>query len=148
MTASTRWTLIIVGLLGGNLLAMALLIGSSQTSRAQVIPEYYQRAVRFDDEIDDASRARDLGWQIRASLERDAITVEVADRAGKPVVGVVHVHGFQRAHAANRFEVDLAAIADGRYRIARANELGVHDLDVVVERGSSRFVAHVVIEAR
>jgi len=148
MTAATRWTLIIVGLLAGNLVAMAVLVGASRMSSAQVIPGYYERAVRFDDQIDEAERARQLGWRVDATIDRDVITVVVVDAAGLPIVGRVHVRGFQRAHAANRFEVELPLVAAGRYRLEHANERGVHDLEVVIERDTARFVEPFVIEVR
>lgn len=149
MSPALRWTVIVVGLLAGNLIAMAVLIVSSKAEGAQVIPAYYERATKFDTEIDDAVRARELAWDVDATLDRGSISVEARDTVGMPIVaGRVRVRGFQRSHAAARFDVELRAVAPGRFAIERANEAGVHDLEIVVERGGVRFVAHRVVETR
>jgi nitrogen fixation protein FixH len=149
VSPALRWTLIVVGLLVGNLIAMAVLIVSSKAEGAQVIPAYYERATRFDGELDDAERARELSWDVGATLDRTSIVVEARDAVGLPiVVGRVYVRGFHRAHASARFDIELRAIAPGRFAIERTNDTGVHDLEITVERGNVRFVAHRVVEAR
>lgn len=57
MSAKLRWVLIIVGFLVSNALAMGFLVMASSTSRAQVIPDYYAKAARFDEKIDQACAA-------------------------------------------------------------------------------------------
>jgi nitrogen fixation protein FixH len=149
VTATVRWTIVIFGLLIGNLVAMAILIVSAKVSGAQVIPEYYERAVQYDHEIDGAARSRELAWRVQATLEQAAIEVDVRDASNAPIANArVVVRGFHRARASARFEHVLQPRAPGRYAIGRANEVGVHDLEIVVERGDARFVAHRVVELR
>ena len=54
MSAKLRWVLIIVGFLMANTLAMGFLVMASRTSRAEVIPDYYAKAARFDEKVDQA----------------------------------------------------------------------------------------------
>jgi nitrogen fixation protein FixH len=147
-SAAAKWTLIIVGLLVGNVLAMGALIVAASSDRAQIIPSYYQRAVAYDDELDAAEDSRRLGWQVATTID-DMLVVAANDSSGLPISGArVRVAGFQRSHAAARFELELAATTPGRYQIAGTWEPGVHDLIVTVTRGDDTFVSRVVAEAR
>jgi len=42
MTARTKWTLAIVGLLLGNILAMVTLATLANIGKSQVVPSYYE----------------------------------------------------------------------------------------------------------
>lgn len=148
MSAAAKWTLIIVGLLVGNGVAMGALIFAASSDRVQIIPAYYQRAVAYDGELDAAEDSRRLGWYVTATID-GTLVVEARDPFGLPISGArVRVAGFQRARAAARFELALAETMPGRYQIAGAWERGVHDLVVTVIRGADTFVARLVAEAR
>ena len=58
MNAKVRWALIIIGFLVSNALAMGFLVLASTTSRAEVIPDYYEKAARFDETMELAARER------------------------------------------------------------------------------------------
>jgi nitrogen fixation protein FixH len=133
MTATTRWVLAIVGLLAGNVVAMVILIAASQDGGSQVIPHYYDKAVHYDDQIDQAARNARLGWSITASLDAGAIAI-----AGAPPGARVHVTGYPRAHADRTF-----AFAGPR---APAPAHGWLDLTITVERGGDMFVQHQALE--
>lgn len=146
MSAATRWTLVIVGLLVGNLAAMAALIVSSSTNRPQLIPAYYDRAVAYNDELDDAERSRRLGWQATASILDGRLDVKMRDASGALLRDArIHVVGVSRARAAARF--DIALDANGRSS-EQLGSTGVYDLEVSATRGGDRFVARIVVEAR
>jgi nitrogen fixation protein FixH len=150
MSAATRWTVAIVGLLGGNVLAMAALAVSAQHGTAQVIPGYYDKAVHYDDAIDEAARSRALGWSAEVSVVAGTIEVLVRDRAGAMLSGArVHVDGYQRSVAADRFDVELVSAGEGTYRAAlHGRRLGWHDLTIAVEHGGQRFTTRATTEAR
>jgi len=149
MSPAARWVLAIVGLLAANVLAMVVLAVTSSVDRPEVIPEYYQRAAHYDDEIDQAAANRALAWQATARVDRDTIAVDVRDASGAPLVGAeVRVAGYQRAHATDAYDVALPAVAPGRYRADHAGRLGTHDLEIVVVRGAARFVARRTVEIR
>ena len=58
MSAARRWTLIIAGLLVGNVVAVAVLFGFAHGgAQSQVVPDYYRRAVDWDRDLPGERRA-------------------------------------------------------------------------------------------
>jgi nitrogen fixation protein FixH len=150
MNAATKWTVAIVTLLGGNVLAMAALAVGAQHGTAQVIPGYYQKAAHYDDAIDEAARSRALGWSVEASIVAGTIEVRVRGRDGAMLGGArVQVEGYQRSRADDRLELELGPVGPGIYRgVLHGSRLGWHDLTIAVERGGERFTERVTTEAR
>jgi len=149
VTSSLRWVLAIVGLLAANAIAMAVLAVTATTREAQVIPAYYDQATHYDEVIDEAARSGELAWHASATIDHGAIVVELRDATGAAIAGArVRVAGYQRSRAVDRFTVELAALAAGRYRGVTDSGKGVHDLVITAERGAARFVERVVVEAR
>lgn len=141
MNATVRWILIIVGLLVSNALAVGYLILASSTSRADVIPDYYAKATRYDNEIDQAAKNRALGWTVTAE---PGLSIEVRDAAGQRVTGArVTVATTSRA-TGQRAALELVE-HDGRY-IAAHRVRGLEDLAITVERGGERFTARALVE--
>ena len=127
MSASTRWIVAIIGLLAGNLLAMALLIGAARLDQPKIIPEYYDKAVHYDDAIDQAAKNRALGWQVTPRWTGE-LTADVRDRDGRPLEGAV-------------------VTIDKQPRSERQRG-GVYDLTITVRRGSDVFVQTATAEAQ
>lgn len=150
MSAAKKWTIAILVLLGGNLAAMVVLATTATRDDAQVIPGYYEKAVRFDDTIDEASRSAALGWSAAPTLIASTIEVRVTDRDGNALAGArVRVAGYPRARAVDRIESDLVASAPGVYRAAVSGERrGIHDLTITVEREGQRFTQQTTVEGR
>jgi nitrogen fixation protein FixH len=141
MTATVRWILIVVALLVSNALAMGYLVLASSTSRADVIPDYYAKSTRFDQEIDQAAKNRALGWRVEALA---GMTLDIRDGAGNPITGArVRVSAKARA-TGHATELELVE-RDGRY-IAAHRVHGLEDLAILVERGGERFTAHAIVE--
>lgn len=149
MTPGMRWLFAIGGLLVGNAIAMVILAVVAGNGGTQVIPSYYDRAAHFDDEIARASASRALGWHAEVSIAAGAIDVAMSDAAGHAVDGArVRVTGYQRAHAGEPVDVELAAVGVGRYRVGVHERRGWHDLTVVADRGDAHYQQRVAIEAR
>jgi nitrogen fixation protein FixH len=149
MTAAMRWWLAIGGLLAANVIAMVLLAVVANDGGTQVIPAYYDRAVHFDDEIDRASASRALGWHAEVAIAAGAIDVTMSDASGHAVDGArVRVTGYQRAHAGDPVDVELARVGGGHYRAGLRERRGWHDLTVLAELGDAHYQQHVAIEAR
>ena len=150
MTAKRQWVLAIVGLLGGNALAMVLLLVSARSGGgAQVIPNYYERAARFDDTLDQAARNRALGWKIAVAIEGDTVTIDARGSTGAPLAGArVRVAGHHRSQVAHGFELEAAAIVPGRHRAVVPGPIGHHDLTIAVEHGGARFVESATVDVR
>jgi len=148
MSAKRNWTLAIVGLLGGNLIAMAIIAVVAHADQAQIIPAYDVAAANYDATMDEAARSRALGWSASTELRAGVVEVRVLDATGAVLRDArVVVRGYPRAHAAARFEVELVSVGDGSYR-APLKATGWHDLTIVVERGGLVFSQRTVAEAR
>ena len=127
MSARARWILAIVGLLGGNLVAMAVLMGAAHSGASQVIPAYYDKAVHYNYALDQAARNRELGWHVTPRWI-GVFVADVVDCDGNPVVGAT---------------VDIVS----RPRVA-GQQRGLYDLTIAVTRGRDLFVESATAEAR
>lgn len=127
MSAGARWILAIVGLLGGNLVAMAVLMGAAGSGPSQVIPAYYDKAVHYNDALDQATRNRELGWHVTPRWN-GAFVADVVDRDGHQLVGAT---------------VDIVS----RPRVV-GQQRGLYDLTIAVTRGRDVFVETATAEAR
>jgi nitrogen fixation protein FixH len=149
MKPHLRWRFAIVGLLGGNVLAMVILAITANNGGTQVIPGYYAKAARYDDEMARSVVSQALGWHAEVAMTRGTIDVTVADAAGHAIDGAqIRVTGYQRAHASEPIDVVLLAVGPGRYRAGVRERRGWHDLVVVADRGGAHYTQHVVVEAR
>lgn len=149
MTPGLRWLLAIGGLLAANVVAMVILAVVANNGGTQVIPAYYDKAVHYDDEIDRASASRALGWHAEVAIAAGSIDVTVSDATGHAVEGAqVRVTGYQRAHAGEPVDVQLATVGGGHYRAGVHERLGWHDLTVVADRGGAHYLQRVAVEAR
>ena len=149
MSPARAWLLAIGGLLGANVLAMVVLATAASTRRAEVIPDYYERAVRYDDALAEAARSRALGWSAAVAFGPAALEVVVRDARGDALDGArVLVSGYHRARPAAAFARELDGDGDGRYRAAFPGRArGWYDLEVVVEHAGARFLAPASVEA-
>jgi nitrogen fixation protein FixH len=148
MTAGAKWIFAIVGLLVGNVLAMVLLFVAAHHGSSQVIPSYYERAVHYDDAIDQAAHNRALGWRVDAAIAHGEIVATALDRDGAPLDGAhVHITATARGRRLAPVDSDLVAGGAGRYRGAPTATRGWHDLTIVVERDGARYVREVAVEA-
>ena len=140
MKASMKWTIAIVGLLVGNVLATVVLATVANAGKSQVIPNYYDHAAHFDDAIDEAAQSAKLGWRVTASIVDGAAEVRAVDAGGQPITGAaVRCSGYPRAHADRTFDVSLAG-ENGIYRAPLPDAAdGRYDLRVVVDRGGEHF---------
>lgn len=150
MSSALKWILAIVALLGGNVVMMVVLAVAANSGDAQVIPDYYAQATRYDETMAEASHSRALGWTAAATLTGSTLEITVLDADGHPLDGAhVAVAGYQRAHADGRYALELAPTGPGTYQGALADaRVGVHDLALVVAREDQRFTTQLVVEAR
>jgi nitrogen fixation protein FixH len=143
-----KWIVGVVGLLAANVIAMAILAVTANAGKAQVIPAYYDQALRYDDVLDDAAKSRALGWKVDASIVGGSLEVVVRDATGAVITGATaKAKGYQRTRADAPFEVALPG--NGLYRAALPTvSTGWYDVVIVVERGRERFTHKLSIEAR
>ncbi|MFO0838483.1 MAG: FixH family protein [Phycisphaerae bacterium] len=121
------WPAIIAGLIVFQLAASATLIvfATSDTTFA-VEPDYYQKAVHWD-QISAAHRAGEaLGWKLAFSVDsqadalgRRALDCELSNPAGEPIAGAaVELTAFHYAHASEPLKISLSEGAAGHYGAA------------------------------
>ncbi|HEY4243240.1 MAG TPA: FixH family protein [Kofleriaceae bacterium] len=141
MTPARKWIVAITGLLGANVLASVALAMTAAHGSSQVIPDYYERAVHYDDAIDQAATDRRLGWHVDTAVTPAGLVVHVRDAAGAPLAGAtIDVTGYQRAHASTPFH-----LTPGAGPVALPVH-GVCDIALVVTRGTDRFAVQRTIE--
>ncbi len=149
MSASSRWILIIAGMLAGNAVAVAILIGvSSGEAKRRVLPDYYQRAAAWDDTMREAQASADLGWRADVTVDGRELTVTIVDRAGAPVDGAaVELTAVPRGRVDATVTAAASAAGPGVYRaVIGGVRGGLHDVALRVVRGGERFVEDEVVE--
>ena len=147
MTAATKWIFAIVGLLAANIIATGVLIGEAHHGASRVLPSYYERAVHYDDAIDQATRNRTLAWTVTTTIQGGVAVVTAHDALGIPIEHArVRIDGAERA--VDRAIVgELTPVRPGEYR-ARVGGAGWIDLTIAIDRGRDRFVRQLALEAR
>lgn len=153
------WPLLIVALLVGqmSIVLTGVWIASSDKSVA-VEPNYYEKAVKWDDQARQAQRNQELGWgvAIRVSdrfdgLHERHLVCELKDRDGNAVTGAnleieafanvrsaERVKGTLRPNDASEYEGELPIIRDGlwemRIRATRGDDVFTAVKSVAVPR--------------
>lgn len=151
------WPAIIAGVLiasaGSNIAVM--LVARNDPAFA-VEPDYYGKAVRWDDAMAQERRNAALGWQAHGglSLTHDAevgkVTVTLQDAAGVPLEGAtVSVEAMHNARAADRREVTLVPMRPGVYWAPiDATRPGEWELRLTAVRGDERYTRSLRVDAR
>jgi nitrogen fixation protein FixH len=149
MTPRLTWLFAIAGLLGANVIAMVVLAVVANNGTNQVIPDYYDKAAHYDDELTRSTVSRALGWHVEVAMAAGAIDATVRDAAGHAIDGAeVRISGYQRAHASDALDVALTAASGGHYRGGGGAHRGWYDLIAVVDARGARYTQHLVVEAR
>jgi len=154
--ATPRWRVfvmpgVVLGLLGGQMVFIAIAITLATGDRSfAVVPDYYQKAVDWDQRRDALAASDELGWRVELrpsgavdALGRRNLSVAVHDAAGQPLAGAaVTVEYFHHARAKDFRAVELSEVVPGQYATAAQMPLaGRWQFDVVIERGEQRYVA-------
>ncbi len=150
-TAKWKWTGLIVGFLGVQVVmsAVAIFLANSDPSHA-VIPNYHQQALEYDQVLAARQASQRLGWiwTIDPGMEQTApgkhsLTVRIRDAAGKPITNAeVTLQISHHARGNDRQSIVLAAEREaGTYRgQARIDRNGVWQVDLSVHRQNDLFI--------
>jgi nitrogen fixation protein FixH len=145
-----KWPLIVVGLLTGHfsIMVVAVVIATHDKSFA-VLPDYYQKAVHWDDSQAELRASERLGWKCAFTpspevdpLGRRAVTLTLIDAVGKPVTDAdVQVTYFHHARPAELFNVSLRTDDAGRaiQTITMRNQ-GFWQVNVTASKAGQKFV--------
>lgn len=142
------WPAMIVALLvGGAGANVGLMLVATGDASFAVEPDYYQKALRWDETMTQEARNADLRWSIAVAFEPTArpgevrLVARVNDRVGNAIQGA-HV-GIETFHSARASHVLTAALnpeADGRYSATLPlDRPGLWELRLRVERAGQVF---------
>jgi nitrogen fixation protein FixH len=137
-------TALLVGGAGAN---VALWLVAAGDPSFAVEPDYYAKAVHWDQTMAQEAANAALGWSVSASFEPGArpgqsrLVARVRDRAGAPVDGArVSVVAFPSARASRMSAAALEPKGDGAYAAGLpADRPGLWELRVRVTRGGDVF---------
>jgi nitrogen fixation protein FixH len=151
------WPLGVTTILGLTVAANIWLIRIAGADPSFAVEEnYYERGVRWDDELAQRARNRALGWSLGTALAPIApgkgaqLTIALRDSTVAPINGAsVVVKALHVARAGDAVEITLEPGGAGEYRATVPIErAGLWELRIDVHRGSERFTATERLDAR
>ncbi|MEM1354789.1 MAG: FixH family protein [Planctomycetota bacterium] len=144
---------VIFGLLGGQMIFITTAITLATGDRSfAVVPDYYQKAVDWDEHRADLLASEQMGWTLEVlpgespdEFGKRPLLILVRDAEDQAIRGArVRVAYFHHARAGDHHSVELAEVLPGHYAAeAQIARHGRWQFDVEVERGAQRFVASV-----
>jgi len=151
MTKGWQWPFLLVALLasgvGANLYLLARAVGDPSFA---VEPDYYAKAVAWDDHQAQARENVELGWSVQIEVApaalatgRARVVAKLTDRDGRPIGGAtVALEAFHNARAADRLEATLSesAVHDYVAEVAIVRP-GLWEFRVTARRGGDTYTA-------
>lgn len=141
------WALVPVVLLGTMFAGWGVMISVALDDPAFAIePDYYEKAVHFDEHRAEARESRELGWSLEVAPRVDAegalVRVTLKDRERRPIDGA-HVKAivFHNARSSEWRQLDFRGAGHGVYseRLTPWRP-GLWELRFEVEQGGQRFL--------
>ena len=128
---------------------------ASKDEAFAVEPDYYQKAVHFDDEMALRAESQRLGWHVTPTLDlgtpgkAGAVAATLTDSAGTPIRGAtVQLLAMHNARASHQLTATLAESGDGVYRAPLdAERPGEWELRFTVSKGKDRFAVKERVDA-
>lgn len=144
---------VVLGLLGGHMVFIftAIAIGTGDPSFA-VVPDYYQKAVDYDEKKALLAQSEKLGWSVDVSASDSAdatgqreLIVQIRDAQGKPVGDrVVSIEGYHRARAGEPVSMQCVEVLPGQYvGKARMSREGFWQFTIDARGDGARFVGEI-----
>jgi nitrogen fixation protein FixH len=157
-TPRRRWPFfvmpgVIAGLLGGHIVFIILAITLATGDRSfAVVPDYYQKAVDWDQRQADLTASDDLGWQVDLTPSEQVddpgkrrVVVSARDGAGQPIAGATaRLHYYHLARAGEHRSAELAEVLPGQYTAELPmSAQGRWSLEIELQRGTERYVESI-----
>jgi nitrogen fixation protein FixH len=142
------WPLFIIALLvGGAGANVALMVIATRDPSFAVEPDYYQKALRWDEAMAQERENAALGWSVEMGVDGTTrsgatrVVLHVSDRDGAPVENAtVQVTAFHSARASQIVAATLAPTRGGRYTAPLPlDRPGLWELRVRVVQGDRIF---------
>lgn len=152
------WPLMVVGLLVGNVgICVFTIISATGDPGMAVEPDYYQKAMDWDERAAERRAAEKLGWIVHVGPgagENPGMVIRVFDASGEPITGAsVHAAVFHRARSGDADQIDLAETAPGVYAGGQTlDRSGLWEVRMTIERAlegeTQRYVADRTLDIR
>lgn len=152
------WPGMIFALLGINFAVVGVTVFAAIVSRTPVEPEYYQRAVRWDEDREARLASERLGWRLESRFVRDgagevALRLRLLDSRGVPIRSArVSAEIFHEARPRSVFTLSISEPSPGEYSAALPSgargtpELGLWRLSVLARASGSEFLGEHQVE--
>jgi nitrogen fixation protein FixH len=140
---------IVFGLLGLNACIVGTTVYLAHSDRSFAVePDYYQKALSWDQTAAQDRRNAVLGWKTELTVgprggTGRAVCLRLKDSEGGPVAGAaVDLIAFHSARAGQRLAATLSEISPGLYQAALPIERsGAWEFRLTVRRGTETFTA-------
>jgi nitrogen fixation protein FixH len=146
MKRSRLWPGAIFGLIGLNMVVVAVTIYfAANDPSAAVEPQYYQKALAWDDTVKAREASARLGWRAAASVAGGELRITLTDGAGAPLEEArVEVTAYAVARAAERQLLTLSGIGAGEYRAPiQLHRAGIWEFRIEARRGADLFACTI-----
>lgn len=124
-----------------------LIVRANSDPSFAVEPDYYAKAVAWDESQAVRAASDSLGWRVEVAAEHEGFEVRIRDALGRPVRGAqVQLEAFPNAFARERIEVILHEGEAGRYFVRRSfSRSGIWEYRLAALRDDDTFL-HVTRE--
>ncbi len=143
--ANIFWPGFIIALLGLSLtLSFSGLYFAQSDGGPQVVPDYYEKSVDYDDDYTARQQAIELGWSVDIELDGQQGVLTVTDDDDRPIDGATGHITFRRvdlAEPTQSVEIQDSDGAPGEYRFDDATDRPGHwELLIEIRRDDDTFV--------
>lgn len=156
MKRGWQWPVGIAAVLATVVIAdvtVAIIAGRDEAFAVE--PNYYQKAVHFDDEMALRAESQRLDWSLAPTLQLGrpgapgTVSLSLHDSSGRPITGArVQLLAMHNARASHQLTASLTERGDGKYDAPLdAERPGEWELRFLVTRGGDRFASRERIDA-
>ena len=141
------WPWVIGGFLGLTVIKYAIvlaMVGNDPSIAVQ--PDYYQKALAWDEQRAIDAASDELGWHAQVEVgpsadRRGLARTRITDATGAPIAGAaVKFRIFHHARAARPVDATTTTDADGSFEVSLPfSKSGMWEAELDVERGEERF---------
>lgn len=138
------WPGFIIAILGicmGS--GMSIIVASASDGGPRIVPDYYEKAVAWDESVATDEASRELGWTVALSINDERAEVAVRDRQGQPLTLSGSASFRLASDVEPRATVPLIARPDGQpghYILADAPLApGVWDVTLHLQSGETTY---------
>ena len=145
------WPALVVGLLLFNITAsMTILFFAKSDGGPEIIPDYYEQSVNFNDQMLAEQASAQTGWSVELALAGEVGELTVTDRQGQALEelkGRITFYRPQRAQELGESELQPSPDSPGQYRFEnlthRIDEAGLWDLAIELHDGELRYIDRI-----